>query len=235
MLPYRSRLSQLAGLTAALAVAATVGGCSVINKGHNTTQYGSAPYLQGSGKVVSETRELETFTAISVEAPLTVTVEKGNPSAKVTADDNLVPVITTNVNAGTLILAISRSVSSENQMAIVVTAPSIDTIIQAGASSVDAEHLQADALTVSVAAASTLHAGGKATSLDLTVTAGSTADLRNVETQAATVHVTAGSTAHANASKSATGECTTGSTAILHGHPASMAVVADVSSTVKQE
>jgi hypothetical protein len=223
-------------LLVAAAIATTGCGRVVINNSSSTTTIGSAPYTEGSGNVATETRPLDAFHAISVDNGMTVFVKRGDaPSVAVTADDNLVSMISTTVENGTLVVTVQGSLTTHSPMRVDVTAAALDSVDQNGGTTVDVEDLSVERLTASVSGGSTLRAGGKVATLLLTAQSGSTADLRNVEAGTVQVSVRAGSTARVNAGDSITGECTTGSTLRVSGSASTAGVSADSGSTVTRE
>ena len=59
--------------------------------------------MSGSGTVVSETRKVSGFDAVSVEYPTQVLIKQGNTELiKIEAEDNLLPNLKTEVKNGTL-------------------------------------------------------------------------------------------------------------------------------------
>ena len=224
-------------LSVALVAAFAVSGCTVVHNNSingSTLTIGSAPYTEGSGNLTTATRALESFHAVSVENGLRVLVKTGSAaSAAVTADDNLVGLITTEVRDGTLSIRVSGSLTTHERLEVEVTAASaVDSVAQTGGSTVDVENLSSDSVTASVDGGSTLHAGGRTANLQLTVNGGSTADLRNVEAQVAQVQIDGGSTAFVKAQKSIAGSCNGGSTLKASGSAGTGTVSKDSGSTV---
>src|SRR5262245_36154117 len=71
--------------------------------------------VKGSGVVATEVRPVEPFTAISLLGPGHVVIERtGTESVTVMADDNLLPLIKSEVRGGTLFLSVAdgKSVSA---------------------------------------------------------------------------------------------------------------------------
>jgi hypothetical protein len=61
------------------------------------------PGVSGSGNVVTETRKVSNFDAVSVDYPALVSIKQGNTeSLKIAAEDNLLPNLKTEVKNGTL-------------------------------------------------------------------------------------------------------------------------------------
>jgi hypothetical protein len=231
------RLSATILLLAAAALSFAGCGKVVMDNNTSTTTIGSAPYIEGSGTVTTETRQLDGFHAVSVTDGMTVFVKLGDaPSVDVTADDNLVGMISTGVQNGTLLVTVDGSLTTHNQMRVdVTTATPIDSVAQDGGSTVDIEDFSADAAVVSVSGGSTLRAGGKIATLQLRTQGGSTADMRNLKTTVATVSVDTGSTALVNVSESITGQCTTGSTLKISGAASTAGVTTDTGCTVAHD
>ena len=225
------------GLAALLAVAAvSLAGCGLGFDWSDRT-IGSGPYTTGSGHVVTATRQLASFHAISVSDGMTVSISAGDaPAVDVTADDNLVPLISTTVRDGALTIRVDGSLTTRDPIRLTVTAATaVDSIVADSGSTVDAEDLGAPTLTVSISGGSTLHAGGSAATLEATVREGSTADMRNLRAATVRVSVSTGSTAHVDASDSIAGECNLGSTLRVSGSASTAGVSVDTGSTLTRE
>jgi putative autotransporter adhesin-like protein len=83
---------------ASLLVAFLVGGCSWSDSGQA---------LKGSGTVVDESRAVDGFTAVDLQGIGVLRISQGTAeSLTVRTDDNLQPLITTEVRDGTLVIAI---------------------------------------------------------------------------------------------------------------------------------
>ncbi len=219
----------------ALVVAASAAGCGRITfNGENNHSIGSAPYTEGSGKVVTVTRALEDFTSVSVENGVTVFVRHGSASkVDVKTDDNLTGFIATDVRDGKLTITVTGSITTHNEIRLDVTsAREIAAVGANNGSTIDTEDVTAAQLDASVNNGSTLRAGGKTTALRLEVNNGSTGDLTNVEARTADVSVNNGSTAKVNASETVTGSCYSGSTLKVKGSASTAGLDKDASSTV---
>ncbi len=236
-IPRRHVIALLAAVALAVAGCGGFGGFGGFGGSDNgTTRIGSEPYAIGSGKVVTEARNLATFHALHVEPGIAVIVTTGGqPTASITLDDNLISMIKTTVADGTLTITVDGGLETHHSPKVTVTAQQLDALAAASGSTIDWESVAGSSLTVTVATGSTVRAGGKTVALTVDARSGSTADLRNLTAEGATVHAGSGSTVHVNATHAVTGECTGGSTTIVHGHPATVTVSSDTSSTVKSE
>ncbi len=227
----RRSLPLLAALALVVAACGTVPGTTYRHR------IGSAPYVTGSGKTATITRQLGDFHAVSAESGIEVMVTSGTEaSAAVTADDNLTGMITTNVADGTLVVTVHGSLETHNTLRVAVTAPAkLDGLSAESGATLDAETVSTEQLTAKADAGATLRAGGHATVLTLTAGAGATADLRNLETRTATASVSSGATAYVRALSSVAGSCDTGATLHVLGSPGSRSVSVTGGATVKYE
>ena len=116
----------------------------------------------GSGRVISQTREVSAFTSISLSYPAEVTIQQGkSESVKLEADDNLVPQLVAEVNDGTL--SIKNKASNWNErvnptkpVRITITVKDLRKLDFSGAGSVHIEKLETDALGVHLGGAGML-------------------------------------------------------------------------------
>lgn len=220
-------------LAGVVAVILFVAGCSALGEG-SVTSIGEGPYTEGSGKVATESRSVNAFHAVSASQGVIVFLKSGSAaSVAVTADDNLLPHVTTELRNGTLVVGVEGSIRTHNDLKVNITAPSLDEIGASSGATIDGENLTGS-LTVRANSGATVRGGGSVDALDLSADAGATADLRNAEARAATVHVSAGSTAYVNAKESVGGSCLVGSTLHVKG-AASVDVSKDTSSTIKRD
>jgi Putative auto-transporter adhesin, head GIN domain len=98
---------KIAVLPALLVLAA----CNWSECGDCMTSGGKGPRIEGSGTMKTETRPVETFTAITlsgIESSLLVIERTGEETLSVTAEDNLLPLFTSTVKDGTLRLSFAK-------------------------------------------------------------------------------------------------------------------------------
>jgi hypothetical protein len=221
--------------TMSATIATTLAACGTTTINDSHARIGSAPYIEGSGKMTTDTRQLGQFHALLVDTAISATVTIGSAtSVAVTADDNLVGLILTEVQDGKLSIRINASLETRNDLKVLVTTPVLDSVAATDGSTLDYENASAAELTVAVDNGSTVRAGGRVSSLILSVGNGSTGDLRNLSSDRASASVDNGSTARVKASQAVGGSCHNGST-LLVGGGAQISVESDISSTVKAE
>ncbi len=118
--------------------------------------------VSGSGKVVSQTREVGSFTSISIPYPAEVIIRQGTAElVKLEGEDNLLPQLSAQVNDGTL--SISNKVSSWNErvnptkpVRITITVKDLRQVNFSSAGSVRIEKLTTDSLNVRLSGAGSL-------------------------------------------------------------------------------
>jgi Putative auto-transporter adhesin, head GIN domain len=114
---------------------------------------GCGPVVEGSGKIVTETRSVAGFSAVSLGGSGRLVIERGSPeSLSITADDNLMQYIGSEVRGRTLALEQKDNVNLSPSKDIVfrLTVKDLDNIDISGSGSADAKGLQGDKLMVGV-------------------------------------------------------------------------------------
>lgn len=93
------------------------------------------PQVVGSGEIVTEGRELPSFSRVEVDGATDVNITYGSAqSVKVVADDNIVPIISTEVEGETLQIEPHRSYNSSQQVQVEIVLPVIRSVEVEGAS-----------------------------------------------------------------------------------------------------
>lgn len=115
--------------------------------------------IPGSGSIITQTREVQDFLAVSIAVPAEVTIQQGKAeTVKITAEDNLLPQLSTEVVNGTLV--IRNNVSSWNErvsasmpVRITITVKDINRLELSSAGNVRIEQLETANLNVIVSGA----------------------------------------------------------------------------------
>ena len=119
--------------------------------------------VTGSGVLKSEPRQVAEFHGVEARGSMKVLVTQGTPATvKVEADDNLLPLLTTEVKDGVLVLDTKRGYTTKNPIKVEVTVPTIDSLSLGGSGSLTVQgELEAKNLAVAVGGAGELTAEGK--------------------------------------------------------------------------
>jgi hypothetical protein len=114
---------------------------------------GGGERVQGNGKIVKQNRDVGRFSALATSVGGNVEIRMGaTESVSVESDDNIVPLIETVVEGGTLrIRPVRKDMNLDTRnMKIVVQVRTLDKISVAGSGSVDANQLRVENLAVNV-------------------------------------------------------------------------------------
>ena len=113
---------------------------------HDTTQKGP---VTGSGTSVTEYRSLPGFTGVEVLGTNNVVIHVGRPqTVAVTADDNLVSLVSTTVDAGRLVIGEPANFKTRTPMSVEITVPSLTAVVAGGDGQVLVDGVRSRALTV---------------------------------------------------------------------------------------
>lgn len=98
----------------------------------------SGNILEGSGESATEERELGDFNRIQLDVSADVTVTTGKkPHYKITADDNILPLILSRVSGNTLRISSQESFSSSRRIKIAIAVPRITSAEIQGSGNID--------------------------------------------------------------------------------------------------
>jgi putative autotransporter adhesin-like protein len=151
------------------------------------------PTIKGSGNLKTETRVVERFTAIVISGSANLEIEQtGEESLQLTADDNLLPLFTTEVRDGTLVIGVAegkRLTWSGKGPRIKVTVRELRKLKVSGAVSVKATKLDTDSLSISISGAGNANIAGRTDNLSITVSGAGSLDAVDLQTKRATVIV----------------------------------------------
>lgn len=125
---------------------------------------------KGSGNVITEQRDVSGFHGLDVGGIYQVDVAAGKDFAvSVEADDNLVPLIKTEVDGGILKIESDRRISPKSSIRIHVSMPQIDSLEVSGVANVSIADVRSEDLSVSSSGASKVAITGEAARLDIDV------------------------------------------------------------------
>jgi hypothetical protein len=162
------------------------------------------PTIKGSGNLKTETRVVEKFTAISVSGAASVEIEQtGQESLELTADDNLLPLFTTEVRDGTLFLGLAEGKRlrwNSKGPRFKVTVSELRKLKVSGAGSVTATKLDSDSLSISISGAGDGTIAGRSNNLSISISGAGSLDAADLQAKRATVIVSGAGDVTVNAS-----------------------------------
>lgn len=124
-----------------MAVTLVTSGCSLLNR------------VVGSGKIVSEPRAVSNYDTIALYGIGQVTITQGDTEGlTLTAEDNLIPLIKSEVSGGTLSISLERdaNILPTKPLLMDIKVKTLRTLTISGASNVQAAALKGDRLTFNI-------------------------------------------------------------------------------------
>jgi hypothetical protein len=143
------------------------------NFGIGTSSIGGG--ASGSGKLVTETRKLQDFTAVSIEYPADVLIQQGMlESIKIEAEDNLIPQLSSDIQLGTLVIRNkvtnwNERVNPTKSVKITIVVKDLQKIDLSSTGRVRADNLENSSLNVNLSGASSFTASGSSGDLQLSI------------------------------------------------------------------
>jgi Putative auto-transporter adhesin, head GIN domain len=132
------------------------------------TGCGSTGNVVGKGPSKTDTRTVAEFTSVLADETADVIAMIGPlKPIQVTADENIVPIITTKVEGNTLIISTSKSYQTKNSVKVMIQAPNIDTITTRGSGDVTLKTTTVDTLTLSTTGSGDITATGNSKTVNL--------------------------------------------------------------------
>ena len=127
---------------------------------------GSVFGVRGSGNVITESRDVSGFSEIALFGSGTVRVDvNGTESLTVEAEDNIMPLLKTEVANGRLELSVESSISPTTDITYTVAAVELDGVTIAGSGDVTATGIAADLFDVEISGSGRVEPTGTAASL----------------------------------------------------------------------
>ncbi|HET9753178.1 MAG TPA: head GIN domain-containing protein [Myxococcales bacterium] len=200
--------------------------------------------VRGNGRTTRELRDLPRFDAVAVHSGIHAEVEIG-PQApvQVDADENILPLVVTEVVDGTLSIRFRRDtdVSSEQAVRVRVRAPAVHRleatggaelraqaepggdleVRSSGGSEVRVRGLNANRLSVSGSGGARVQLAGAADTVRLRISGGTRVRAASLAARAVSVHGSGGASAEIRASDVLRGSLSGGSTVHLIGRASS--------------
>jgi len=145
---------------------------------------------QGSGERIEEGRTIEAFTELDVGGALNVVVRSGaSPSARVAGDDNLVPMVKTELHGDELRVYVDGSYSTRTPLNVFLTTPALREIDLSGSAAIEADGLHGDAIVLEVSGSGKLTVSGQAAELTAEVSGSGEVDAVKLPVEEAKVQV----------------------------------------------
>jgi hypothetical protein len=147
--------------------------------------------VRGSGVRKTEKRDLPAFTSIETSGAFDVKVDCQKPASfEIEADDNILPLVQTEVRDGVLRVTTTKSYRSNGGIVLRVNVPDLARIKSTGAGKFDISNVKNDQFEIQSTGAATVVASGQSKSLTIGSTGAGKIDTHDLRASDATVKVT---------------------------------------------
>ncbi|MFN8442783.1 MAG: head GIN domain-containing protein [Caldilineaceae bacterium] len=177
--------------------------------------------ITGSGNVVEERREVSGFNQIEITGSGDLIIEQsGEESLLVIADDNLLPILTSNVAGGQLILGTKSNTSIMNgKIEYHVTVKSLEGLEITGSSDTTIHKLDGDQLDIQISGSGTVTGNGSVSKLNIEISGSGEYDGAIISSQDATVSVSGSGDVLVNASQTLDADVSGSGSVVYVGNP----------------
>jgi hypothetical protein len=190
--------------------------------------------VEGSGQSTTEQRSVAPFTELSVRGAIEARVRIGQPqSVAITGDDNVVPIIKTDVSGDRLSIGPEKSYESSVPLRVEIVVPELNWIGISGASTVTVTGIDTEELTLRASGASTIQVSGTAGNVEAEASGASRMRLEGLSAEQAEVDATGASTIEVTVSERLSGSASGASTITYSGN-ADVSVSTSGASTVRR-
>jgi hypothetical protein len=122
--------------------------------------------VPGSGKLLKEQRNVGSFTSISTEGAFDVVVVCQKPqSVEIEGDDNILPLVSTEVSNNVLHIKQLRSYSARESITLRISVPDLQGIYASGAGTMDVSGLKGETFEIDATGAPSIRASGETKTL----------------------------------------------------------------------
>jgi hypothetical protein len=124
--------------------------------------------IRGSGVRQKQKRDVAAFTSIAMDGAFDIDVVCQKPqSVEVEGDDNLLPLITTEISNNVLHIRSNRSYSVNDPIKVTISLPNLEGISTNGAGKIDVSGLKNDKFEIDANGATTIRVAGETKLIDI--------------------------------------------------------------------
>ncbi|MCX6150104.1 MAG: DUF2807 domain-containing protein [Ignavibacteriales bacterium] len=158
--------------------------------------------VHGSGIIKDEYRDVESFDGIEVSGFYDIHIQCGEkPGLKIIGDDNILPLIKTNIENGTLHIWNKKNISPRKKIRFEITTDNISSLNSSGANRIIVQNINNDELEVEVSGAGTTKLEGKTEYLNINLSGAANIKADKLKAKKVTVEISGASSADVYASE----------------------------------
>jgi hypothetical protein len=152
---------------------------------------GSDDIIEGSGKSAKESRTVSGYTKIEAHGGLNITYRQSRGySLTLTADNNIIPIITTTVSGNSLMISTKKSYSSSLPISIDISSPELEAIYIDGSGDVTLNDIAINKLAIELNGSGKVSATGSVTDLDIKISGAGNIDSQALDAKNVSAHIT---------------------------------------------
>jgi hypothetical protein len=185
--------------------------------------FGSSQTVAGSGIAASETRDVSGFTSIELAGSADVFVNFGDTeSVKIETDDNILPLIETNVSFGKLVIRTRPNTNTTTHLGIrvTVTAKSLAAASISGSGNLTINDARATDLRFDLPGSGNITTSGKAERVNIILNGSGNILCGNLQSKSATVRLGGSGNINVYAAESLDASITGSGSVFYAGNPA---------------
>ncbi|MDH3731105.1 MAG: DUF2807 domain-containing protein [Acidimicrobiia bacterium] len=167
-------------------------GLLVLSAGCSDVTIGDGKRTEGSGTIVTESREVSGFDAVRIFGSGDITIDvTGSESLSLTADDNLMELLTTEVSGSTLDLSVERgnSISPSQEIEYDMTAADLTGLSIFGSADIKVTGADASDFDIEISGAADIQLVGVAESLSIVISGAGDIDASALVTKTGSVRI----------------------------------------------
>lgn len=147
--------------------------------------------VQGSGVRKTEKRDLGAFKSIETTGAYEIRITCQQPASfEIEADDNIVPLIRTEVRGDVLHISSDTGYRATKGITVRIAIPDLEGIVSQGAGDIHITNVKNDKLAIRLTGAARIEAAGETDSLSIATTGAGKIDANNLHARRADVTVT---------------------------------------------
>jgi hypothetical protein len=137
--------------------------------------------VSGSGSRQTETRNLDSFDAVEISGAYTVKIASGGKhNLQIEADDNLLPLIKTEVLDGRLVISSKEGFNTRKSPVVTISMPDVKRIEASGASNFEISGVKNVSLELNLSGASSMDLAGETGTLKIDMAGAGSIDAKNL-------------------------------------------------------
>ena len=146
--------------------------------------------IQGSGNIISESRELNNFTSIILLGSIDVNIKTSESNnCVVVADDNLIPYIKTEVVNNKLNISLNESYSSEEKLVVNINTPNYDEVSLSGSGNINILDFKNNNLYLNISGSGNITGNGEVETLVVKINGSGNLMSKEIKSKSATITI----------------------------------------------